>query len=113
MMEDGSGSFGAGGGGGGGDDDGLGGDMSRPTFVKILLPPPPRAVELAHAEEPSKKLYWDRSHYDSPASQKMALRSSSTLYVGNLAFSTATRQIRAHFSQLGPVKSVQQVLPPG
>mmetsp|Transcript_20031 Transcript_20031/g.26601 ORF Transcript_20031/g.26601 Transcript_20031/m.26601 type:complete len:149 (-) Transcript_20031:22-468(-) len=55
---------------------------------------------------PKKKLYWDRSHYDSPESQMRALAKSSTLYVGNLAFSTRASHLRAHFSTLGPVAAV-------
>jgi nuclear cap-binding protein subunit 2 len=36
----------------------------------------------------------------------IALEKSSTLYIGNLAFSTQTMHIRSHFSQMGPVKAV-------
>jgi nuclear cap-binding protein subunit 2 len=68
--------------------------------------PLPRAAEILFANEPEAKLYWDRSHYDSTASQMKALAKSSTLYVGNLAFSTRSSHIRAHFSQVGPVKNV-------
>jgi nuclear cap-binding protein subunit 2 len=52
------------------------------------------------------KLYWDRSHYDSPESQMKALTQSSTLYIGNLAFSTRSYHVLSHFSQIGPVQKV-------
>jgi nuclear cap-binding protein subunit 2 len=76
-----------------------------------LMPPLPRIAEMmfAHTTE-EKKLYWDRSHYDCPASQMKALTKSSTLYIGNLAFSTRSHHIRAHFRQVGPVKSVHMGL---
>mmetsp|Transcript_128616 Transcript_128616/g.191658 ORF Transcript_128616/g.191658 Transcript_128616/m.191658 type:complete len:225 (+) Transcript_128616:110-784(+) len=75
------------------------------------MPPLPRIAELlfAHTTE-EKKLYWDRSHYDSPASQMKALTKSSTLYIGNLAFSTRSHHIWAHFRQVGPVKAVHMGL---
>jgi nuclear cap-binding protein subunit 2 len=80
-----------------------------PSTLQELLPPPlPRAAELLFASSTEeKKLYWDRSHYDSPDSQMKALAKSSTLYVGNLAFSTRSCHVRSHFRQIGPVKSVQ------
>mmetsp|Transcript_11946 Transcript_11946/g.18324 ORF Transcript_11946/g.18324 Transcript_11946/m.18324 type:complete len:243 (-) Transcript_11946:116-844(-) len=70
----------------------------------------PRAVDLLFANENEKKLYWDRSHYDSPESQMRALARSKTLYVGNLAFSTRTHNLRSHFSQLGPVRTIHMGL---
>lgn len=70
------------------------------------IPSIPPAAELAAAHEENKRLYWDRSHYDSPASQMKALALSSTLYIGNLAFSTGTRHIRSHFSRVGIVKKI-------
>eukprot|EP00566_Odontella_aurita_P021533 CAMPEP_0113544530 /NCGR_PEP_ID=MMETSP0015_2-20120614/10760_1 /TAXON_ID=2838 /ORGANISM="Odontella" /LENGTH=225 /DNA_ID=CAMNT_0000444801 /DNA_START=56 /DNA_END=733 /DNA_ORIENTATION=+ /assembly_acc=CAM_ASM_000160 len=76
---------------------------SRP---RVLLPPPPCAPDLLCANAAEKKLYWDRSHYDSPESQIRALGRSSTLYIGNLAFSTRTSHLRSLFSRLGPVASV-------
>jgi nuclear cap-binding protein subunit 2 len=77
----------------------------------VVLPPPPRAAELMFANDDNrKKLYWDRSHYASPEDQMRALAKSSSLYIGNLAFSTRSRQIRAHFSQLGPVKTINMGL---
>mmetsp|Transcript_19263 Transcript_19263/g.54634 ORF Transcript_19263/g.54634 Transcript_19263/m.54634 type:complete len:229 (-) Transcript_19263:71-757(-) len=71
------------------------------------LKPLPRASELlfANAQQESK-FYWDRSHYNSPEAQIRALEDSSTLYIGNLAFSTRSHHIRTHFAQLGPVKTV-------
>lgn len=67
----------------------------------------PRPAELLFAADTAeKKLYWDRSHYDSPAAQMRALERSSTLYVGNLAFSTRSHHLLSHFQQVGPVVRV-------
>jgi nuclear cap-binding protein subunit 2 len=68
--------------------------------------PLPRAAELLFANNTEAKLYWDRSHYDSPESQMRALAKSSTLYIGNLAFSTRSHHILSHFSQIGPVRKI-------
>lgn len=76
------------------------------------LPPPtqpalPRPAELLFgADTAQKKLYWDRSHYDSPAAQLRALEHSSTLYIGNLSFSTRSHHLLSHFGQIGPVTKV-------
>lgn len=80
------------------------------TTPTVVLPPPPRATDLQFEQDNTKRLYWDRSHYDSPASQMKALAVSKTLYVGNLNFSTRTLQIRSHFSQLGRVKTIHMGL---
>ena len=76
------------------------------TIRPKLSPAPPKAAELGHIEQGRKRLYWDRSHYESPQAQIKALKKSKTLYVGNLAFSTRTRHILSHFSLLGPVHKV-------
>ena len=76
------------------------------SSTRKILPLPPSAADLLCAAAPEKKLYWDRSHYDSPESQMKALCKSSTLYVGNLAFSTRSPHLNALFSTLGPVKEV-------
>lgn len=69
--------------------------------------PLPRASELLFANSTEdKKLYWDRSHYDSPESQMKALAKSSTVYIGNMAFSTRSYNVHSHFSQIGPVRRV-------
>jgi nuclear cap-binding protein subunit 2 len=87
------------------------GQASSSSPRTVVLPPPPRAAELLFVnDDHRKKLYWDRSHYASPEDQMKALARSSSLYIGNLAFSTRSRQIRAHFSQLGPVKSIHMGL---
>ena len=39
-----------------------------------------------------------------------ALEKSSTLYIGNMAFSTRSMHIRSHFSQIGAVKAVHMGL---
>lgn len=80
-------------------------------FRKIVVPKPPQASQLVVAEgSDQKKLYWDRSHYNSKGAQITALHNSTTLYVGNLAFTTRTRQVQQHFSYLGPVRKVQMGL---
>ncbi|KAG7359233.1 RNA recognition motif containing protein [Nitzschia inconspicua] len=66
-----------------------------------------RAPELLYSSTTEQqKLYWDRSYYDSPESQMKALEKSSTLYVGNLAFSTRSQHVLSHFSQIGPISQV-------
>mmetsp|Transcript_9153 Transcript_9153/g.16381 ORF Transcript_9153/g.16381 Transcript_9153/m.16381 type:complete len:242 (+) Transcript_9153:94-819(+) len=79
-------------------------ESTPPTTVDS--DPLPRAAELLFANNTEAKLYWDRSHYDSPESQMKALAKSSTLYIGNLAFSTRSYHILSHFSQIGPVRKV-------
>lgn len=76
----------------------------------VLMPPPPRAAEILFANAAEKKLYWDRSHYDSPESQMRALAKSKTLYVGNLSFTTRCQHVRALFQSLGVVKAVNMGL---
>lgn len=73
---------------------------------KIRLPPPPTAPNLLYADAKENKLYWDRSNYDSHESQQRALHKSSTLYVGNLAFSTRVSHLKSLFSSLGSVKKI-------
>lgn len=68
------------------------------------------ATELLFANDSEKKLYWDRSHYDSPESQMRALAQSKTLYVGNLAFSTRSNNILSHFSLIGNVRKIHMGL---
>ena len=85
---------------------------AQPSYVPITtlveLPPPPRAALLLQQQHPTeeKKLYWDRSHYSSPAAQRAALTQSATLYVGNLNFSTRQVHLRNHFESLGRVERV-------
>lgn len=79
---------------------------STTIAATMNLPPPPRAANLQFTEGNEKRLYWDRSYYDSPASQMKALTQSATLYVGNLNFSTRVSNVRAHFSQLGRVRTI-------
>ena len=77
---------------------------------QIILPSPPTAPSLLCADAKESKLYWDRSHYDSPEAQMRALTRSSTLYIGNLAFSTRVAHLKGLFSTIGPVKSIQMGL---
>jgi len=72
----------------------------------LVLPPPTCAPALLNANATEKRLYWDRSHYSKPEAQVCALAHSSTLYVGNIAFSTRTIHLRRHFEQVGPVAEV-------
>lgn len=77
------------------------------TFATVPHKPLPRAAELLFSTaSDQQKLYWDRSHYDSPESQMRALEKSSTLYIGNLGFSTRSQHVLSHFSQIGPVAKV-------
>ena len=55
---------------------------------------------------PPGKVYWDRSTYATFQDHIDALESSSTLYVGNLSFSTKEAQIAKLFQTVGPVKRV-------
>lgn len=80
------------------------------TEAQIMLPPPIMAADLLFATVQEKKLYWDRSHYDSPDAQMKALTKSKTLYIGNLAFSTRSSHIIHHFGLVGPVKKVHMGL---
>jgi nuclear cap-binding protein subunit 2 len=82
-------------------------EEEAPASQSVILPPPPRAADLQFTDDNAKKLYWDRSHYESPQAQMKALTQSATLYVGNLAFTTRSVHIRSHFSQLGRVKTIQ------
>lgn len=84
---------------------------SSTTDGGIAPLPIPSAPELLWADDQnSKRLYWDRSLYDSINAQKEALAKSSTLYVGNLSFSTRTSHIRSHFSLVGPVQTIHMGL---
>jgi RNA-binding proteins (RRM domain) len=76
----------------------------------VIAPPPPNAPSLLNADAPEKKLYWDRSHYDSPESQMKALEKSSTLYIGNLSFSTRVSHLKSLFSTIGKVKAIHMGL---
>jgi hypothetical protein len=42
----------------------------RKELPRMIMPPPPRAAAILFANVAEKKLYWYRSHYDSPESQK-------------------------------------------
>lgn len=48
----------------------------------------------------SERPYWDRKNWSSLESYKQALKTSSTLYVGNLSFYTQESQIYALFDQV-------------
>lgn len=55
-------------------------------------------LDFGWAERP----YWDRKNWSSLESYKEALKTSSTLYVGNLSFYTQESQIYALFDQVCP-----------
>ena len=88
----------------------------EPDVISITnprLPPARRAADIlfaANDADNAPMLYWDRSHYDSPARQLEALTRSATLYVGNLSFGARSRHVRAHFETVGPVVRVQMGL---
>lgn len=48
----------------------------------------------------TERPYWDRKNWSSLESYKEALKTSSTLYVGNLSFYTQESQIYALFDQV-------------
>lgn len=83
-------------------------DTTPPKFTTV-----PRAPDLQFGTmeqqqfgNHSSMLYWDRSHYPSPEAQVVALSKSSTVYIGNLAFSTRSIHLRSHFTTIGPVKQI-------
>lgn len=58
--------------------------------------------------------YWDRKNWSSLEAYKEALKTSSTLYVGNLSFYTQESQIYALFDQVkmeGLIVSASRVHP--
>lgn len=76
-------------------------------MIKTIPIQPARSAELMESHNNYKsRVYWDRSHYDSPESQLRALHNSSTLYVGNLNFTTRLCHIRYHFENIGPVRTI-------
>lgn len=82
-------------------------DPKRPT--RIRLPDTskfPTAAQLMGGAKKAGNIYWDRSHYDSPAAQIKALGKSTTVYVGNLAFKTTTSHVTALFEVAGTIKRV-------
>jgi nuclear cap-binding protein subunit 2 len=85
-------------------------DIETETVAVVELVKLSAATELLFANDSEKKLYWDRSHYDSPESQMRALAQSKTLYVGNLAFSTRSNNILSHFSLIGHVRKIHMGL---
>jgi nuclear cap-binding protein subunit 2 len=76
---------------------------------RLLLPSPPlltlATMELFDNAMPAK-IYYDRKTFSSFEEHVAALRGSSTVYVGNLAFATTEIQVKEVFSAVGPVKRV-------
>jgi nuclear cap-binding protein subunit 2 len=93
----------------GNEDEDMIAEQADDTAVPSLPTRFPRAVELQPLDA-SPKLYWDRSHYESPEAQVRALHASKTVYVGNLSFSTRASHIFGFFSSIGPVKAVNMGL---
>mmetsp|Transcript_2849 Transcript_2849/g.5976 ORF Transcript_2849/g.5976 Transcript_2849/m.5976 type:complete len:232 (-) Transcript_2849:13-708(-) len=54
----------------------------------------------------TKDVYWDRKYYADIEAQLKVSTQSSTVYVGNLAFSTPASLIHSHFAMAGPVSKV-------
>lgn len=73
--------------------------LSTEHATARIMPDPPRAAILQHTAVDAK-LYWDRSHYSSPAEQMKALEQSSTVYVGNLSFTIKSHHVHHHFTTL-------------
>ena len=103
-----------------GDEEGGGGGGPAPSSTSgneqpssSSLPVPVVVLQRASELQPldaASRLYWDRSHYQSPEDQVRALHQSSTVYVGNLAFTTRSRHVAAFFAQLGSIHEIHMGL---
>jgi len=62
--------------------------------------------ELYHVDATPQHICWDRKYYSNFEDQLTALKSSRTVYVGNLSFFTTESQILETFSVVGPVKRI-------
>lgn len=81
-------------------------DNEKVTTMKTTSRTTITAPELIYANISEKKIYWDRSHYDSPQTQLIALSKSSTIYIGNLGFTTTQNHILSLFSTVGTIKKI-------
>lgn len=61
--------------------------------------------ELYHKSEP-QYFTWDRKHYNTIEDQLTTIRTSRTVYVGNLSFFTTELQIYEVFSTVGPINRI-------
>lgn len=62
--------------------------------------------ELFHDTSKPQYFCWDRRNYDSIESNLAALKSSATVYVGNLSHTTTEVQIHEAFSVVGPINRI-------
>lgn len=58
----------------------------------------------------SERPYWDRKNWSSLEAYKEALKTSTTLYVGNLSFYTQESQIYALFDQVNEPRKTASVM---
>ena len=84
-------------------------DRSHRTLWRGIATPP-SATDLLNANVLEKRMYWDRSQYVSKDSYMNSLHKTSTVYVGNLTFSTRSSHLKALFSTLGPVNDLRMGL---
>jgi nuclear cap-binding protein subunit 2 len=63
-------------------------------------------TELYHTESEPQRVYWDKRVYTTFEEQEEAIKTSSTLYVGNLNFRTNEAQLDAVFARVGPIKKI-------
>jgi RNA recognition motif-containing protein len=61
---------------------------------------------LFHTEEAPQMVCWDRKYYKTFEDQLEVLKTSKTVYVGNLSFFTTELQIQETFSIVGPIKRI-------
>ena len=63
-------------------------------------------AELFFKEETPQHVCWDRKYYSTFEDQLKVLKTSKTVYVGNLSFFTTEQQIHEAFSVVGPIKRI-------
>ena len=63
-------------------------------------------AELFFKEETPQHVCWDRKYYNTFEDQLKVLKTSKTVYVGNLSFFTTEQQIHEAFSVVGPIKRI-------
>ena len=63
-------------------------------------------MDLFYVQEAPQEITWDRKYYTTEEANLAALKTSRTVYVGNLNFKTTELQISEVFSTVGPVKAV-------
>jgi nuclear cap-binding protein subunit 2 len=62
-------------------------------------------AEIYHPEDAVQQIYWERRRYKTIGDQIIALKKSSTVYVGNIDPKTTEQKIIALFSRVGSVKN--------